>query len=169
MGVLLILIGIVVIISIITVINEFAYRKRYGGHFKISTSAAYSSIWALVIAGGYGVVVAISLSVSYGTYMNTRAYYDNLIAQYKGAIVLYEDKAVALDMEKAASHALTDMKYQGYQKQMGDFILDLRRSITRYNSTVIKKRLMKKNFFYGWYVVAPDPDMQLINIVDKSQ
>ena len=93
---------------------------------------------------------------------------DNLLAQYKGAIVLYEDKAIAIDMGSAVKHALTDLRYQGYQSKMGDFVLDLRKSITEYNSTVIRKRLMKKNFFYNWYIIPPDPDMKTVDIISKN-
>lgn len=168
MGILLIFVGIVVLISMIVFGCIFSGERHRKISYIISASAMWSGVWAAIFALVYGMVTLIALSNSYDSYINARAYYDNLIAQYKGAIVLYEDKAVSLDMEKAVSHGLTDMRYQGYQDKMGDFILDLRKSITDYNSTIIKKHLMKKNFFYSWYIILPDADMHTIDIVDKN-
>jgi hypothetical protein len=167
MGILLILLGILLAACIISFSSAFSCYDRHGTIYCIRRAVPNMAIWAVVISFIYGIIAIPSLMGSYDSYLDARAYYDNLIAQYKGAIVLYEDKAVALDMEKAVSHGLTDMRYQGYQEKMGDFILDLRKSITDYNSTIIKKRLMKKNFFYNWYIIPPDADMHTIDIISK--
>jgi hypothetical protein len=134
---------------------------------RIRISILRAVTWAIAIFAMYGFVTVLCITGSYDTYLDARAYYDNVIAQYKGAITLYEDKAVSLDMEKAVKHALTDLRFQGYQNKMGDFVMDLRKAITDYNKTIIKKRIMDKNFFYGWYVIPPDPDMKTIDIISK--
>ena len=167
MGIFLIVLGIAIVASVIAFSVAFSFydHRKMSARMRISTLRAV--IWAVVIFTIYGFASLSSIMGSYDTYLDARAYYDNVIAQYKGAITLYEDKAVALDMEKAAKHALTDLRFSGYQNKMGDFIMDLRGTITRYNKCIIKKRIMDKNFFYGWYVIPPDKDMQTIDIISK--
>jgi hypothetical protein len=167
MGILLIFVAVLLLIMVVVYGCMGSEYRNQSIRDRLLGAKVYFTIWAAISVLFYGVVAATALANSYGSYLDTRAYYDNLIAQYKGAIVLYEDKAVSLDMEKAANHALTDMRFQGYQYKMGEFILDLRKSITEYNSTIIKKRLMKKNFFYGWYIIPPDKDMHTIDIISK--
>lgn len=166
-----ILIGILVLFGLIsTIISAYIFvsYRTYAMKRNIASISLYLTIWAAVFAIIYGVITTASLMSSYDSYLDARTYYDNLLAQYKGAITLYEDKAITLDMESAAKHALTDMRYQGYQEKMGGFVMDLRKSITKYNSTVIKKHLLKKNFFYGWYIIPPDPDMKTVDIISKN-
>jgi hypothetical protein len=167
LGILLIFLGMLLIICTVASLVSLSSYDQGPIKYRLSRAMPVTTVWAIVISVIYGLVAIVSLMGSYSSYLDTRAYYDNLISQYKGAITLYEDKAVSLDMEKAVSHGLTDMRYQGYQNKMGDFIMDLRKSITNYNSTIIKKRLLKKNFFYGWYIIPPDPDMRLIDIMSK--
>lgn len=167
MGIFLIVLGILVVISVIVFSvtwSEYDNRKISS---RIRISIPRIAVWVIVTSAIYGFFAMISIVNSYDSYLDARAYYDNVIAQYKGAITLYEDKAVALDMEKAAKHALTDLRFQGYQSKMGDFIMDLRKTITAYNKCVIKKGIMDKNFFYGWYIIPPDRDMKTIDIISK--
>jgi len=167
MGIFLIVSVISIVIGIIAFFVTFSFydHKRKPARIRISILRAIT--WAIVIFAIYGFFAMIAIVHSYDSYLDTRAYYDNVISQYKGAITLYEDKAVTLDMEKAARHALTDLRFQGYQNKMASFILDLRRAITAYNKCVIRKSIMDKNFFYGWYIIPPDKDMHTIDIISK--
>jgi hypothetical protein len=107
-------------------------------------------------------VFSIAIGGSYSTYLDTRAQYDAVINQYKGAVTMYADYA-SLDMEKAA---FTDFKYQGYQENIAAVIVDLRKEIILYNKTIIQKRIMDKNPVFNWLIIAPDKDMKIINIVE---
>ena len=101
MGIFLIILGITIVIGIIILIyicNEYNHVSLYK---RLHMTISYTSIWVLVIGLIYGVATIVSITNSYDTYLESRAYYDNVIAQYKGAITLYEDKAVSLNMEKA--------------------------------------------------------------------
>jgi hypothetical protein len=49
---------------------------------------------------------------------------------------------------------------------MSNFIRDLRREVTKYNERLISKRVMKKNWFFSWVIVAPDDDMKILNMSD---
>jgi hypothetical protein len=162
MGIFLIAWVIILIIAVIVGL----YHKDVHYKFFCSSTAIFSAVWAGVIMIFYGIISLVIIAESYNNYLNARAYYDNLLAQHRAAIVMYEDKAVAIDMEKAARGALTDLRFQGYQEKMASFIMDLRSNIIWYNKMVIKKNYMKKNFFYNWYIVAPDPDMKPVNIVE---
>ena len=167
MGIFLIVLGILIVISVVVFSitwSEYDNRKISS---RIRISIPRIAVWVIVTSAIYGFFAMISIVNSYDSYLDARAYYDNVIAQYKGAITLYEDKAVALDMEKAVKDALTDLRFQGYQSKMGDFIMDLRKTITAYNKCVIKKGIMDKNFFYGWYIIPPDKDMKTIDIISK--
>jgi hypothetical protein len=106
------------------------------------------------------IILAIPWSISYNTYVGSRAFYDITREQYSSAIVIYQDAAV-IDMGEAA---FTDLKYQGYQNNVAKFIENMRFNIVRYNSTVKKKRIMKGNPFFSWLIVAPDEDMKLIRM-----
>ena len=155
MGIFLIVLGISIVIGIIAFLITFSLYDRKRKFARIRISILRAMTWAIVILAIYGFFAMIAIVNSYDSYLDARAYYNNIIGQYKGVITLYEDKAVAFDMEKAAEVALTDLRFQGYQNKMGDFIMDLRRAITVYNTCIIKKRIMNKNFFYrktssGW-------------------
>ena len=108
------------------------------------------------------IIIAIIVTGSYISYLDTRAQYDATIKQYKGAVTMYADYA-SLDMEKAT---FTDFKYQGYQENVAGVIIDLRREIVKYNEILIKKRILNKNIFFNWLIIAPDKDMKIINIVE---
>jgi len=117
---------------------------------------------AFVILVAAMIVNTVTLCKSYSTYVTARTQYDAIVNQYKGAVTLYTDHAT-LDLAKAA---LTDFKHQGYQENLAAIVKELRREIVDYNATLISKRVMKKNPFFSWVIVAPDSDMKIINIVE---
>lgn len=109
-----------------------------------------------------GILLSGILSVSYVSYVDIRTKYDATISQYREAITMYKDSA-SIDVEKAA---LTDLKYQGYQENIAEFIKDLRRQVTRYNEELISKRIMDKNFMFNWVIIAPDKDMKILRLIE---
>lgn len=112
----------------------------------------------------YGVVVAIINLVTYEDYARARANYDSVLSQYGQAITIYENKAV-LDV-KVVGDTWTDLRYQGYQGNMAQMIIDLRNQVASYNSYLISRKTWGKNYFVGWYLVMPDKDMKTIDIIN---
>lgn len=156
------------IVILLIAISIGLYHKSEYHKFFSRDVAYFSAIWAGVIMIIYSIGALTMIGTSYESYLDARAYYDNLLAQYQDSITLYENKAVAIDMERAAKNALTDLRFQGYQEKMAEFIMDLRSSIVWYNKMVIKKKYMSRNFFYGWYIMGPDSDMKSVNILDSK-
>lgn len=100
---------------------------------------------------------------SYYSYLDSRTFYDATREQYFESVEMYHDYAV-LDLKGAAAIAFTDYKYQDYQKNISTFIRDLRYKIVKYNEEIISKRLMKKNWFFSWLIIAPDSDMKVVRM-----
>jgi len=153
----LIIVVIVMCISTATAYEDYG-KSIYSKSVEIARSSIIRSIMFCPIA-----VLALYICVcgtSYGSYIDTRTFYDATIEQYASAVEMYEDKAV-IDIESAA---FTDLKYQGYQDNVSGLILSLRRSIIKYNKKLISKRIMKKNLFFNWLIVAPDDDMKILKM-----
>jgi hypothetical protein len=163
MGILLVTILICTAIGLIVGVFQFCTSTAWIKHTK-----NIMIVWAIILSIVYGLVAFMSIGFSYDSYVNARAFQDSLVDQYKGAITMYEDKSISIDVKRAAldAYVITDLKYKGYQDNMADFIKDLRNQIVEYNKCVITKRLMKKNFFYNWYIIPPDDDMKPISILD---
>ena len=106
------------------------------------------------------IIVLVVIATSYDSYVATRVFYDATREQYAEAVKVYQDHAV-IDMGAAT---FTDMKYQGYQQQVGELIMDLRKQIVRYNTEITSKRIMDKSWFYSWLIIAPDDDMKIIKM-----
>ena len=162
MGIFLIVTVLVIIVGIIaTIIN-------YGIHgftkYLISTIGTV----ALILYTLYFLAGTLSIIKSYTDYLEARSMYDSIINQYEGAVSLYTDKAVLIDVKKAALSCLTDIRYQGYQEQLGEFVKDLRTKITQYNNFYIKKKILDRNFFFSWYVINVDGDMKLMQITESN-
>lgn len=112
----------------------------------------------------YGLIAIILNLTTYGDYAKARANYDSVLSQYGQAITIYENKAV-LDV-KIVGDTWTDLRYQGYQGNMAQMIVDLRNQVASYNSYLISRKTWGKNYFVGWYMVMPDKDMRTIDIVN---
>lgn len=107
-----------------------------------------------------GTVVGCSLADSFESAANLDAIQEGIVAEHRSAIDLYSDKAV-LHVDKA----MADLKYQGYQEQMGNMIRELRTAVVEHNRALVSKRKYKANPFYSWLVILPDND-RLIHVVD---
>lgn len=152
---------IIYLIGLVLLIIGCVIERLVDGPYKFINAIKVAVIVLLV-----GVIVNIvAMCVSYGTYVKSRSAYDSIIAQHRGAIELYNDKAV-LNLSKTSMASMTDFKYEGYQNNMADFISSLRNSVIRYNETIITKRILHKNIFFKWIIVLPDQDMLPINIID---
>jgi len=114
----------------------------------------------------YVFVALMASGASYSDYISLRTTYDGIVEQYRDAVDLYGEKAIAIDAQKA--FALTDFGHQGYQAAMSSFIKDLRETVTTYNRILIKKRILGKNIFFGWYITEPDPDMKILQLRTKK-
>ena len=75
----------------------------------------------------------------------------------------YEDKAVITINEKT----FTDLRYQGYQEQIGDFIIDLRSMIVSYNRSYINKQTYNTNVLFSWFIIGVDDDMKLMQLKEQ--
>jgi hypothetical protein len=108
------------------------------------------------------IIPVVVLAASYTSYVDLRTSYDATVKQYRQAVTIYVDRA-QIDVPKAS---LTDFKYEGYQGNVADFVRNLRREVVYYNEGIISKRIMKKNWFFNWLIVAPDEDMKVLNLVE---
>jgi len=104
---------------------------------------------------------------SYYDYVDTRTFYDATREQYANSVQMYHDYA-EIDVEGASRIVFNDLKYEGYQGNMADFIKKLRREVVDYNEELISKRLMDKTWFWNWLIIAPDDDMKVIKMTSKA-
>jgi len=149
---------ILVFLTTVAIITGSTYWANYSSRDAGTCAAA-----AAVISGFlFGCVLLVSIGVSYANYVGLRSSYDATIQQYRQAVTVYADHA-KIDVQKAS---LTDFKYEGYQGNVADFIKSLRRNVVWYNQGLISKQVMKKNWFFGWVIVAPDDDMKVLNMVE---
>ena len=118
-----------------------------------------------VIAAMIGLSCIIApLIGSYWNYLDMKADYYGVIAQYESAINVYGDKAI-INVDRIS---FTDFKYEGYQKEMASLIRDLRRKVERYNTTYIKKKTMDNTLMFNWLIIAPDSGMKLLQMTQKN-
>ncbi len=158
MGMIIIALIIMVIVAGLSALVTESFRR---------VSRSENAVFGGLVSGiVLGVIIGITFLMSYGSYVTIRTSYDGVVGQYRGAVEMYVDYAT-IDMGKAAT--FTDFKYKGYQENVATFIKALRTSITKYNSKLISKRILKKNFFFNWFIVAPDDDMKVINIITRER
>lgn len=123
-----------------------------------------AAIGATVASIICSIIIVLTLSISYESYVIIRTQYDATIKQYKGAVTMYTNHAT-IDIKKAS---FTDFKYQGYQKNVANFIRELRKEIIKYNKELISKRIMDKTFMFNWLIFVPDKDMKVINMLEQD-
>jgi len=139
-------------------------KKRNAMEDKVSTFATFARSWIFCLSLAIIIVFGCVKIHSYTEYVKLRATYDATIEQYASAVEIYQGKAV-IDIESAA---WTDLKYQGYQKNMGEIIKSLRNKLITYNNNLIQKRIYKKSPFFNWWVVGADPDMKIMSMLAIS-
>lgn len=149
------------IIALIVLV-PFSAWAAYSVTERENDKKGFAKAWGTVIAVAISAIWIVSLWGSYNTYLDSRAFFSATKEQYRSALTVYKDHAT-IDI-KAAS--FTDFKYQGYQEQIAGFVTTLRKRVTKYNETIIKKRAMKSNFLFEHTIVAPDEDMVPINLLE---
>jgi len=103
------------------------------------------------------IIMAFVWGNSYDNYVVMQERLSN-INQYAQTIKSYSKLGVA---EFKAGSEITDLKYQNYQTQIGKMITDLRDQITRYNTRLIGKNVMKKSWMWNWCII-PAPEGSVI-------
>lgn len=154
----MILLGIVIVLVVSALVYLFSRWDGCDNEDSLIAAGIGSVISGIIVT----LILVMSVLGSYTSYVDIRTKYDATITQYKEAVTMYKGHAT-IDVKKAA---LTDLKYQGYQENMASFIKNLRREVTSYNKELISKRVMKKNWFFSWIIVAPDDDMKVLNMSD---
>lgn len=96
-------------------------------------------------------------SLSYINYLDAQKIYQGTVAQYKGAIEVYEDKAVI------NTNQLTDFGHGKYNESMAALIRDLRNEVVHHNKIVIGKRIMSDSIFFNWFIIGED-ELKLLEV-----
>jgi len=112
------------------------------------------------------ILMAFVWGNSYDNYVIMQERLSN-IDQYAQTIKSYSKLGVA-EFKTGSSNAteLTDLKYQNYQAQIGKMIIDLRNQITRYNTQLIGKRVMKKSWAWSWCIIAAPEGSVILKMSD---
>jgi heme/copper-type cytochrome/quinol oxidase subunit 2 len=121
-----------------------------------------TQFFSLIIGFSFLIGISITLCSSYESYLNLRSFYTATIEQYRGQITLYKDYA-KLDMS-----SYTDFRGAGYQQEISKKISTLSEEIIKYNGTIVKKRILKKNIIFSWLIIEPDDDMIIIRLIEKQ-
>lgn len=145
---------ILLLISVATAIVYASWKNK-------PSEGIFASILCTMILT---VILGATWGRSYKNYLEARSFYSATKEQYHSAIEIYVGYAV-IDMGKAS---FTDFKYMGYQENISKFIITLRKKITKYNETIIEKRIMGKNPFLNWFIIEPDADMLIIKMKAES-
>lgn len=146
--------------SIVFCFSKYDSENEYGRAIKHASIGISIAILALGTT-----TTAFIVGDSYDSYLENRAFYDATIEQYRGAVVMYKNYAL-IDINKTRA-AFTDFKYQGYQQEMANMIRSLQNKIVKYNHSFILKKVKNASWFFNWYIIANDPDMKIIRMLEK--
>jgi hypothetical protein len=129
--------------------------------FFTSKNMHWLKVWVSVALALTIVIALIARWNSYDNYIELQKFYSATVEQYRGAVEMYEKKAV-LNVDRAA---WVDFQYQGYQANIASFIIDLRKEVVRYNENLISKKLYKANrLFWPMIHMPDDSDMKIISL-----
>jgi ABC-type transport system involved in multi-copper enzyme maturation permease subunit len=137
--------------------------------FKLSEDDIGMGIVAFIICAIISSIILLIISgVSYGNYIGLKQDLAT-IEQYEQEVKLYTEKGVVeFDKAKISGKALTDLKYQSYQKELSEKLHYLRSKIVNYNNTLISKKLLNSNWYFNWLIIAPDDDMIVLKMSDST-
>ncbi len=128
-------------------------------HYDSEGAGGFSAICIIII-----VILCFIVPIeSYDSYVDLRVQYEGVVAQYGQSITMYEDRAIININEKT----FTDLRYQGYQEQLGKFISELRTKVTSYNASYISKSIYNENILWCWLIFGPDEDMKLLQLNEQ--
>lgn len=111
-----------------------------------------------------GIISTILMLAIWGnSYDNTVVMQErlNTIEQYAQTVKSYAKRGVAEFKNGGGSGELTDLKYQNYQTQIGEMIVDLRNQVKFYNTRLIGKNVMSANWFWSWCII-PAPENSVV-------
>ena len=108
---------------------------------------------------------ALTPWISYINYMNLVEYKSGKYEQYADAVQEYN----RIISQQRGDGEITDLKFQGFQQPMMELIKDHRRALTDYNTTLVGKRVLAKNYFIGFLIIEPDDDMQVLPFIIKER
>jgi len=114
----------------------------------------------LILTIIFGAIIIIVPAQSWNENVEMHITYDGTVEQYRDAVTMYQDKAII-----NVSKAFTDFKYEGYQANIAQFIIELREEVTQYNKILIKKRMQKRNIMQNW-LIFQDESLPLIKLTD---
>lgn len=87
------------------------------------------------------------------------------IDQYKTAVELYTKHAnVPTGAEGKLISDLTDSKYEGYQRQLAEYVTKYREAVIDYNKGLVARTTWNNTWSFGWIVKGPDADMKPIKM-----
>jgi hypothetical protein len=114
------------------------------------------------------ILMAFVWGNSYDNYVIMQERLSN-INQYAQTIRSYAKLGVAeFKTGSANGTELTDLKYQNYQAQIGKMITDLRDQITKYNTRLIGKNVMKKSWVWNWCIVSAPEGSVILQMSDYT-
>ena len=149
MGIVILSICSISLLGIITYIFTKEKKDKFNNMCFVITIFSIFTIAVLVIV----------VAASYSSYLSLKQ--DKIaIQQCEKAINLYLSKA-NIEMR---SDAMTDFKYNRFQKSLLHLIKDYRWFVNRYNNNLIAKRELDNSFMFGLIIIGPDSDMKIINI-----
>jgi hypothetical protein len=135
----------------------------------MSISQIDNDNWFGYIKGGItiGLIIAVVASsiimgMSYDTYLSDRAFYTATQRQYKDAISIYNN-CMTINY-KMMQQVITDFTGQSYASEVAVKIEQFRNSVTKYNKSIVTKRVMSSNILFMGIIIPPDDDMKLIEL-----
>lgn len=148
--------GLTLLVLIICLMIGIMAAFEYGNKRRRISCFARSFGWSILVG------LALVCVILYASYYNTVDMKERLvnISAYKHSIETYAKRASAVQ----SAGELTDMKYQNYQKQIGEMIIDLRKEIVIYNSDFVGKIEYKKSWFWSWIIFPPPLGSQVLDM-----
>lgn len=157
MGFTITLAIIAVIISLFMCIAENPYKDKKNAEAVGVATALVCVVVGIILCGAI-------FTVSYSKYIKMMQQAVT-IEQDAAAVKAYVGFGVtAFVMGQMASDELTDLKFGSYQKEMSRKIGDLKSQVKKYNQTLVAKKIMKKGWYWSWFIYLPDLDMATISM-----
>jgi len=147
-------------IAITLIVSTIVYAATEKSFDKLSNALAC----LIVMTGSFTIVTIFILAGSYQSYIDLHKMRSTFAPRLE-IINAYAEKATG-EFLTLEGKEITDLKYQHYQTTLGEMMTDFRRAVTYYNENLVGKRIMKESPFFSWLIVAPDPDMKEVSVVE---
>jgi hypothetical protein len=158
-----IILGFVLIVLLVTILVWCGNTTVHYHKFDL-TEGMFAGVLAMLVSCAILLVITgITWLSSYDYYLDLKYFRDAGNDRHVESILAYKKAAVA-DMREEIGTVVTDLKLQGYQQEISKMIGTYRDAIDTYNLVLTKKRQRKSNPVFSWFIVSPDPDMELIKM-----